>query len=166
MGKIDLNIKLAEGAKIPRYATDGASGFDLVAHNFKKLYKGKKEIDLTKELQASIQEGFVMMRPFERLLVGTGIFMEVPKGYEVQIRPRSGLSLTLGLIVIQGTIDSDYRGDVGIILLNSSQFLLKVSLGERLAQGVLQPSLQADFKEQLQLVDTERGAGGFGHTGV
>lgn len=164
--KIQIDIKLADGAKMPHYATDGSAGFDLVAHNFKKLFKGKKEIDLTKELQSSIEKGFVMMRPFERLLVGTGLFFQIPRGYEVQVRGRSGVSLKTGLVVIKGTIDSDYTGEVGIILHNSSQFLVEVKLKDRLAQGILAKVEQAQFKQVTELVDTERGANGFGHTGM
>jgi dUTP pyrophosphatase len=101
------------------------------------------------------------------LLVGTGLFMQIPQGYELQIRDRSGLSLKKGLKVFNapGTIDSDYRGEIGVILANLSDGLVKVQLGERIAQGVISKVEQIKFTLSEQLTETKRDSGGFGSTG-
>jgi len=103
----------------------------------------------------------------ERVLIGTGIFVVIPEGYQLEIRSRSGQALKKGLVVLNqpGTIDSDYRGEVGVILFNSNEHLVKVELGERIAQGILMPAFQAEFILVDELSDTERGQGGFGSTG-
>ncbi len=167
MEKVKVKIKALEGAEIPKYGTEQAAGFDFKAHNFKVMYKGKKEIDLTKNLQHSISEGYITLRPFERVLIGTGLSMEIPDGYEIQVRPRSGLALKSGVTVLNapGTIDSDYRGEVGVILHNTCQYLCEIRLGDRIAQGILAKCEQADFETEEELSETERGAGGFGSTG-
>ena len=110
----------------------------------------------------------VTLQPLERKLLPTGLFMELPAGYEAQIRPRSGLALKRGLTVLNspGTIDADYRGEIGIILINLSQEPQTIESGERIAQMVIARHEQPEVVEVETLSDTERGAGGFGHSGV
>lgn len=128
---------------LPKYETEFAAGLDL---------------------KAFIQTA-VTLKPLERKLIPTGIKMEIPVGYEVQIRPRSGLSLKKGLMAILGTIDADYRGDVGIIVINLSNEDYVINPGDRIAQMVLAPVAQAELLPALFLTETERGEGGFGSTG-
>lgn len=110
----------------------------------------------------------IELKPFERTLVKTGLFMEIPVGVECQVRPRSGLALKKGITVLNspGTIDADYRGEVGVILVNLSQETFVIEDGERIAQLVFAKVEQAQWNEVSQLTETERGAGGFGSTGV
>jgi dUTP pyrophosphatase len=125
--------------------TEGAAGMDL----------------------ASAAEGPIDIAPGERLGVPTGWSMELPAGYEAQVRPRSGLSLRHGVTVVNapGTIDSDYRGEVVVLLVNLGQAPYTVAPGERVAQLVIAPVVRATVEEAGELSPTERGAGGFGHTG-
>jgi dUTP pyrophosphatase len=131
---------------VPVYATDGAAGFDLSA-----------------ALDAPIQ-----LFPGDRALVPTGFAFAVPPGYEVQIRPRSGAALHRGLTVLNtpGTIDSDYRGEVKVLLFNAGFDAIEVTTGDRIAQGVLCPVLRARFEVVPDLNETARGDGGFGSTGA
>ena len=165
MDKVVVHFKNNDGIKLPQYATEGSAGFDLVANNLKVVYDGIKEVDITK-LAYTVHMGYFVLRPFERALIGTGLFPEIPEGYEIQVRSRSGLSLKRGLIVANspGTIDSDFRGEICVILINNTRYLSRVNFGEAVAQGVLTTYCKADpqFKEELSL--TERGEGGFGHT--
>lgn len=133
---------------LPRYETAAAAGADLRA----QLVQGEKLI---------IKRG-------ERVLVPTGMLMEIPHGYELQIRPRSGLSFKTGLMVLNspGTIDSDYRGEVKIILGNLGDKDEVIMHGDRIAQAVLAPVVQANYEAVAELSETERGSGGFGSTGV
>jgi dUTP pyrophosphatase len=112
-------------------------------------------------------EGEVVLRPGERLLVPTGIAIALPEGYEAQIRPRSGLALKHGISLVNspGTIDPDYRGEIGVIVINhgTEPFILRD--GERIAQMVFAPFARARFAEVDELEETDRGSGGFGHTG-
>ncbi len=119
------------------------------------------------DLRANIEEPIVL-HPMERRLVPTGLFMALPAGYEAQIRPRSGLALKHGITVLNtpGTIDADYRGEIMVLLINFSQQDFVVNDGERIAQMVLAKHEQCDFIEVEKLDETERGAGGYGHTGV
>ena len=119
------------------------------------------------DLRANIDEAIVL-HPMERRLVPTGLFMALPAGYEAQIRPRSGLALKHGITVLNtpGTIDADYRGEIMVLLINFSQQDFVVNDGERIAQMVLAKHEQCDFIEVEELDETERGAGGYGHTGV
>lgn len=132
---------------LPRYESAAAAGMDLRAY---------------------LPEGPVTLRPLERALIKTGLFMELPEGYEAQVRPRSGLALKRGITVLNspGTIDADYRGEVCVILVNLSQEDFVVADGERIAQMVIARCEQAEVVEVKELTDTERGIGGFGHTGV
>lgn len=109
----------------------------------------------------------VVLRPMERRLFPTGLYIELPAGYEAQIRPRSGLALKRGITVLNtpGTIDSDYRGEIGVILINLSEEPQTIEPGERICQMVIAPVVQAQLTEVTVLTDTERGEGGFGHSG-
>ena len=148
---ITSTFKWAEGADrdlpLPLYETAQAAGADLRAN-----FAGKEGLSLA---------------PGARALISTGLHLEIPAGYEVQLRPRSGLALKHGITLPNspGTIDSDYRGVLGVILLNAGQELFYVAHGERIAQMVVAPVLQARFELADSLSETARGAGGFGSTG-
>ena len=131
---------------LPEYATAQSAGLDL---------------------RANIEEAIVL-NPMERKLVGTGLFMALPPGYEAQVRPRSGLALKHGITVLNspGTIEADYRGELKVLLVNLSNEPFVVNEGERIAQLVIAKHEKAEFKLVEELDDTERGAGGYGHTGV
>lgn len=131
---------------LPQYATPLSAGMDL---------------------RANITEP-ITLKPLERTLVPTGLFMALPEGYEAQVRPRSGLALKKGITVlnIPGTIDADYRGEICVILINLSAEPFIINDGERIAQMVIAKHEQPDFIEVKALDETERGAGGFGHSGV
>ena len=109
----------------------------------------------------------ITLKPFERKLVKTGLFLEIPVGYEAQVRPRSGFALKNGVTVLNspGTIDADYRGEVGVILINLSQENVEIHSGDRIAQLVFAKVEQAEWNEVETLSETERGQGGFGSTG-
>ncbi|HBV67119.1 MAG TPA: dUTP diphosphatase [Clostridiales bacterium] len=132
--------------KLPEYETKGSAGVDLQAY----------------------VESPVVLKPMERALVPTGIFIEIPEGYEAQVRARSGLAIKHGISLVNGigTIDSDYRGEVKVILINLGDKEFTINSGDRIAQMVFIKHEQADFELTEELNDTERGAGGFGHTGV
>lgn len=142
---ISINIRNQSSNELPEYATNGAAGMDIRAH---------------------LSEA-VTLQPLERRLIPTGLFLEIPVGYEVQIRPRSGLAYKHGITVLNspGTIDSDYRGEVGVLLVNLSNEAFVIENGERVAQMVVAAHEQASWKEVSELSDTDRGAGGFGSTG-
>lgn len=118
------------------------------------------------DIRANLDEP-VLLKPLQRALIPTGLFVELPDGFEAQIRPRSGLALKKGITVLNspGTIDADYRGEVGVILVNLSQDDFLVEDGERICQMVIAAHVQARWEEVDELGETERGAGGFGHTG-
>ena len=132
--------------QLPAYATPQSAGMDLRAN-----------------LDAPIT-----LHPMERRLIPTGLHIALPEGYEAQVRPRSGLALKHGLTVLNtpGTIDADYRGEIGVVLINLSQEDFVVNDGERIAQMVIARHEQGDFVIVEQLDETERGEGGYGHTGV
>ena len=143
-----IEIKLSrlphgEGLPLPRYASEDAVGLDVAA---------AEELTLD---------------PGERHAVATGFAIEIPRGYEVQVRPRSGLAIKHGITCLNtpGTIDSDYRGEVKVILINLGQEPFEIHRGERIAQLVPAPVLRADFVEASELAVTSRGSGGFGSTG-
>jgi len=131
--------------KLPEYSTPNSAGMDLRA-----------KLDHT-----------VTLKPMERSLIPTGLFMELPEGYEAQIRPRSGLALKKGIAIVNspGTIDADYRGEIGIILINLSDVDFVVNDGERICQMVINKVETISWSEVGSLEDSERGEGGFGHTG-
>lgn len=109
----------------------------------------------------------VVLKPFERKLIPTGLYIELPDGYEAQIRPRSGLAIKSGITVLNspGTIDADYRGEIKVILINLSQEDFTIKSGDRICQMVIAKHEKAEFVEVNEISETERGAGGFGHTG-
>ena len=119
------------------------------------------------DLRAYLPEGTISLVPQERRLINTGLFFEIPEGFEVQIRPRSGLAYKYGVTVLNspGTIDADYRGDVGVILINHGKQAFVVEDGMRIAQLVIAQYTQFDWNEVTNLDETARGAGGFGSTG-
>lgn len=131
---------------LPEYATSQSAGMDL---------------------RANLDEP-ITLRPMERRLIPTGLYIALPVGYEAQVRPRSGLALKKGITVLNspGTIDADYRGEVGVLLINLSQEDFVVNDGERIAQMVIARHEQGKFIAVDVLDETERGAGGYGHTGV
>lgn len=164
----EVKFKLLEGAKLPEFATKGSSGFDLVAHNFKKTTHVFDNTMVDAE-PSEIEKSF-RIKPHGRLLVGTGLFTSMPSGFEIQIRSRSGLALNKGLIVLNepGTIDADYRQEIGVILYNSSSFEVEVKIGDKIAQGVLCPISSKTFTKFTivdKLDETDR-EGGFGSTGI
>ena len=110
----------------------------------------------------------IVLKPMQRVLVPTGLYIELPVGYEAQMRPRSGLALKKGITLLNtpGTIDADYRGEVGIIVLNASDKPFTIEDGERICQMVVKEYCRVEWNEVDSLDETERGAGGFGHTGV
>ena len=131
---------------LPAYATEGAAGLDI---------------------RANISEAIVLS-PLERQLIPTGLFVAIPLGYEIQIRPRSGLAFKHGITVLNtpGTIDADYRGEIKVLLVNLSNAPFSIEPGERIAQMVLAKHETLSWKTTEELPSTERGAGGFGSTGV
>ena len=143
-----IQVKVINKGKqpLPQYATAQSAGMDL---------------------RANTSEPFTL-NPLERKLVPTGLFIALPEGYEAQVRPRSGLALKHGITVLNtpGTIDADYRGEIGVVLVNLSNEPFTIEPGERIAQMVIAKHEQADFLVVEELDETERGAGGYGHTGV
>ena len=141
-----VNIVNKSKHKLPHYATSQSAGMDL---------------------RASLEES-ILLKPLQRTLVKTGLFMELPIGYEAQVRPRSGLAFKNGITVLNspGTIDADYRGEIGVILVNLSDEEFVIEDGERVAQMVIAKHEQVDWEVVVELVETKRGVGGFGSTGV
>lgn len=125
------------------------------------------ELSAGMDLRANINEA-IILQPLQRCLVPTGLYMALPKGYEAQVRPRSGLALKKGITVLNtpGTVDADYRGEVGVILINLSQEPFVINDGERIAQMVIARHEHAEILSVDVLDETERGTGGFGHSGV
>lgn len=119
------------------------------------------------DLRANLEDS-VVLHPMERKLIKTGLFIALPQGFEAQVRPRSGLALKHGITVLNtpGTIDADYRGEIGVVLINLSQEDFVIEDGERIAQMVIARHEQAELVVVEELDETERGAGGYGHTGV
>ena len=141
-----INIINKSKHALPSYETDASAGMDL---------------------RANISEP-VTLKPLERSIIKTGLFMELPIGFEAQVRPRSGLAAKKGITVLNtpGTIDADYRGEIGVILVNLSNEDFVIEDGERVAQMVIAKHERAEWSEVDQLSITERGAGGFGSTGI
>lgn len=147
-----IQLRWADGADrslgLPRYETAGAAGADL---------------------RANLRDrGKVTLVAGARALVPTGLHMAIPQGYEVQVRPRSGLALKRGVTLVNtpGTIDSDYRGEVGVILINLGDAAVEIAHGDRIAQMIVAPVVQAGFDPVETLDETDRGSGGFGSTGA
>lgn len=145
MEKVKVQVLISEGVTLPKYETSGSAGMDV---------------------RANISEPIVL-GSLERVLVPTGIKMAIPEGYEVQVRPRSGLALKHGISMANtpGTIDSDYRGELKIIVANMSKDAYTINPEERIGQLVLNKVEQIEWEVVETLDETERGAGGFGHTG-
>ena len=143
---VKIKIVNRGSQQLPAYATPESAGMDL---------------------RANITEPIVL-HPLERRIIPTGLYIALPSGYEAQVRPRSGLAFKHGITVLNspGTIDSDYRGELGVLLVNLSNEDFTVEAGERIAQMVIARHEQGEFVEVEELDDTERGAGGYGHTGV
>jgi len=143
---VSVNIVNKSANPLPSYATAGSAGMDIRAN-----------VELP-----------VTLEPLERCLVPTGLFIELPEGYEAQIRPRSGLALKQGITCLNspGTVDSDYRGELKVILINLSNTTQVINNGDRIAQMVIAKTAMAELFVEQQLNDTVRGDGGFGHTGV
>nr|WP_280846069.1 dUTP diphosphatase [Neoroseomonas nitratireducens] len=141
-----VRLPHAEGLPLPAYATEGAAGMDLLA-----------------AVMSS-----VVIPPGGRMLVPTGLRIAIPPGYEVQVRPRSGLALKNGIVLPNspGTIDEDYRGELGVIVLNAGDAPFTVERGMRIAQAVIAPVVRAAWREVSELPETARGTGGFGSTGT
>ena len=143
-----MKIKIINKSRhaLPQYETNASAGMDL---------------------RANLTESRVL-RPLERSVVGTGLFIELPIGYEAQVRPRSGLAAKKGITVLNapGTIDADYRGEIGVILVNLSNDDFTIENGERIAQLVIAKHERANWEEAEVLSDTSRGEGGFGSTGT
>ena len=145
MNKVNIKVLAQTGAVIPEYKTRGAAGADI---------------------SALLSEPVVIKRG-EHAVIGTGLFFEIPEGYEIQVRPRSGLAAKNGVTVLNtpGTIDSDYRGELKVILINLGNEDFTVKNGERLAQIVVAPVTLGTFEKAEKLDESERGTGGFGSTG-
>ena len=144
MKKLGVKVKILNpNAIVPKYQTEEAAGFDLPSIEEKTIKAGERDV------------------------IKTGLAVALPKGYELQVRPRSGLALKNGITVLNtpGTVDSDYRGELMVILLNTSNEDFAVKKGDRIAQAVIKEILQADFAVVDELDSTERGTGGFGSTG-
>lgn len=143
-----MNVRVVNQSKhpLPQYATELSAGLDLRAN-----------------LDAAVE-----LKPLERALVPTGLFIELTKGYEAQIRPRSGLAFKNGITVLNspGTIDADYRGEIKVLLVNLSNTPFMINDGERIAQMVIAKHEQIGWEQADSLDETQRGAGGFGHTGT
>lgn len=140
-----IKIKNTSSHALPEYKTPDSAGMDLVAN---------------------LDEN-ITLKPLERILIPTGLFLEIPKGFEAQIRPRSGLALKYGITCLNspGTIDADYRGEVGVILANLSKDEFLIQNGDRIAQMVIAKHESVQWEIAEELSDSERGAGGFGSTG-
>jgi len=149
-----LKIKIVNKSNqpLPAYATTQSAGMDL------RAWLGEGTTDAN----------CIVLNPMERKIIHTGLYMAIPEGYEAQIRPRSGLAIKKGITCLNtpGTIDADYRGEIGVILINLSNEPFKITNGERIAQMVINKIEQASFDEVEVLDETERGDGGYGHTGV
>jgi dUTP pyrophosphatase len=143
-----MKVKIVNKSRhgLPAYTTPLSAGMD--------LYADMKEP--------------VVLQPLERQLIGTGVFIELPEGFEAQVRPRSGLAVKRGLSVLNspGTVDADYRGEIKVILVNLSNEPCEIKDGERIAQLVVSRHERVEWVESAELTDSHRGAGGFGHTGV
>ena len=142
--RVKVMVTLEGGAQLPEYATPGAAGMDL---------RSNEDVEIG---------------PMERMLVGTGVRIAIPEGFEGQVRPRSGLALNHGISMANtpGTIDSDYRGEIRLVLINFGSEVVKLAKGERMAQLVIGPVVSAEIVVVEDLEGTQRGEGGFGSTGT
>lgn len=145
--EVEVKIINRSPHPLPVYATEGAAGADI---------------------HAWIPEGVVKLAPMERTLISTGIHIELPPGFEAQLRPRSGIALHKGITLLNSpaTIDSDYRGEIKVLVINLSRTTQTIADGERIAQMVIAPVVRAKWLQVKELTSTPRGEGGFGHTGT
>lgn len=145
MQEISINIINQSNNELPAYATLGSAGMDI---------------------RAFLNES-ILLKPMERALIPTGLFMEIPEGFEIQIRPRSGMALKQGITCLNtpGTIDSDYRGEIKVLLINLSNENQNINNNDRIAQMILTKTERAHLQIVDKIAETKRGVGGFGHTG-
>ena len=145
MKKIQVKVVREEGVQLPKYETEGSAGMDV---------------------RANIKEA-ITLKSLERVMIPTGLKVAIPEGYEIQVRPRSGLAIKHGVTMLNtpGTVDSDYRGELKVIVVNLSNEAYTIEPNERIGQFVLNKVEQIEFVEVEELDDTSRGEGGFGHTG-
>ncbi len=163
-----VKFKILEGAELPKYATDGSAGLDVKVHSFKKFYNEKNEELEEKAFPIVVIKGerHLMLGPNCRALIGTGLVLaDMDKNLEIQVRGRSGNNLKRGFSVLLGTVDSDYRGEIGVIIQNNSQQYIAIEPGERIAQLVVNEIAHINFVQVEELSKSERGTGGFGSTG-
>lgn len=146
MHKLNIRLRNVSSNPLPAYATAGSAGMDLRAN----------------------LDGPLSIKPMERKLVPTGIFMEIPQGFEGQVRPRSGLAVKQGITCLNtpGTIDSDYRGEIKVLLINFGEEIAEINNNDRIAQLVICPVASAELQSVDELEESRRGSGGFGHTGI
>ena len=145
MKKVEVKVVREKGVELPKYETKGSAGMDV---------------------RANIKES-ITLKSLERILIPTGLKVAIPEGYEIQVRPRSGLAIKYGITMLNtpGTVDSDYRGELKVIVVNLSNEAYTIEPNERIGQFVLNKIEQIEFIEVEELESTERGEGGFGHTG-
>ena len=145
MKKVEVKVVREKGVELPKYETKGSAGMDV---------------------RANIKES-ITLKSLERILIPTGLKVAIPEGYEIQVRPRSGLAIKHGITMLNtpGTVDSDYRGELKVIVVNLSNEAYTIEPNERIGQFVLNKIEQIEFVEVEELDSTERGEGGFGHTG-
>ena len=145
MKKVQVKVVGEKGVELPKYETEGSAGMDV---------------------RANIEEP-ITLKSLERILIPTGLKVAIPEGYEIQVRPRSGLAIKHGITMLNtpGTVDSDYRGELKVIVVNLSNEAYTIEPNERIGQFVLNKIEQIEFVEVQELDSTERGEGGFGHTG-
>lgn len=156
MSTLPTRIRAVCRGIVPTYATPGAAGMDLTMVAWRYS-------DMPSDLPDSTS--VCVIRPGGRVLAKTGLSVELPEGFEAQVRPRSGLSLRCGVVAVLGTIDSDYRGEVGVILAYIGDGLVEIRCGERVAQLVVAPVVRVELEVVESLSETARGRGGFGSTG-
>lgn len=172
MNNVEIKVRLEEEVELPQYKTEGSVGFDLSFNKIKRVFKGDVETapDKVEKMQkAFLDRGFIKMRPFERILFGTGVYLQLPEGHDIEIRPRSGTALKTGLIVTNspGTIDTDYVDEeIGVIISNPCPFLTEVRINERMAQAVVRASVTGVVLQEVEVIEYDGNKrSGFGSTG-
>lgn len=166
---VDIEVVIEDNSLIPTRGSELAACWDVYANSVMKIYSGNRELS-SKETEILSDKfknkGFVSIKPFERMLIGTGIKLaKCPKNICITVRGRSGKALKEGLLVYLGTVDSDYRGEIGIILVNTTPYKLKINRGDRIAQLFIDEVIIPHFIKVDKQENTKRGVGGFGSTG-
>lgn len=167
-----IKFKLEKGINLPKYETKDAIGLDVIANSIINVYNGNQAVTenkLKKIKENFDNRGYIKLRAFERVLFGTGITIaDMQPNLELQVRSRSGISLRRGLNVFNspGTVDSDYRGEIGVILYNSTPFLNQIDKGERIAQIVPKEAIRPDITESEIIIESDRSSNGFGSSGT